>query len=65
MPNDDLLTECDAYDLNTLEAAQIILDNYLEDCDSIMAKERKDLLIDAMRELCPGSRFAKRRKEDE
>ncbi len=65
MPAEDLMTLCDAYDLNTVEAATVILDNYLSDCDSIMEKERKDILIDAMRTLCPGSRFAQRRKEDE
>ena len=65
MPAEDLMTLCDAYDLNTVEAATVILDNYLSDCDSIMEKERKDILIVAMRSLCPGSRFAQRRNEDE
>ena len=65
MPAEDLMTLCDAYDLNTVEAATVILDNYLSDCDGIMEKERKDILIDAMRTLCPGSRFAQRSKEDE
>ena len=65
MPSEDMFALCDAYGLNTVEAATVVLDNYLSDCDSIMEKERKDILIDAMRTLCPGSRFAKRKKEDE
>ena len=65
MPSEDMFAICDAYGLNTVEAATVVLDNYLSDCDSIMEKERKDILIDAMRTLCPGSRFAQRKKEDE
>lgn len=65
MSTDDLTTLCDAYNLNEAEAAQVVLDNYLLDCDSVMSVERKDMLIDAMRVLCPSSKYSQREKSDE
>ena len=50
----------DSYNSILLDEALKVVDRYLSDCDSIMEKERKNDMIDAMSVLLPNSQFAQR-----
>ena len=48
----------DSYNSILLDEALKVVDRYLSDCDSIMEKERKNDMIDAMSVLLTNSQFA-------